>query len=351
MRTQRDGSKEGKWFYNFALSATVQIMGKTQRMFSIVALLLLLFAREAVGQQRAIYFTNVGPGFSVPFRDTYGCLLDGTWKADLLVGASPSAVLDLVARPTPFATSNGCGTGLIDGGVIVVPDSDVTQSDGTVYAKIRMWTGADSYAAAQQMGAPLGETQPITVRTSANGTVYLANLQTPVFGPITPWFMTEIFTTDYFYCPHPVIVPSGHDVKFVVVKPILAYRAPLNFQWQRMNSASQWLDIAGANTNFLHLTSIGPKDAGEYRAIFNFGCACEDQIAEAGVTVIGMDGSKGLTINGPAGGEYRVDYTELLGARAWLTLTNIVPSTGAISGIDPLFPSSSQRFYRVVYAP
>jgi len=110
------------------------------------------------------------------------------------------------------------------------------------------------------------------------------------------------------------------------------------------------VDIAGAHTNFLYLNSVGTNDAGEYRAVFNFGCGCTDRIGEAGITIIGVDGHEGLTLIGPPGGKYQVDFKDVLGgSNDWQTLTNVVLTTGSLSRLDPGFPNSSRRFYRVVY--
>src|SRR5438552_12926116 len=231
--------------------------------------------------QRKLVFANQGPGFSVPFGDTYGCLLGDSWKADLVVGSSPSELVWVTASPTPFLNSNGCATGFFNGGIVDVP-SGLWAPDGTVYAIVRMWQSAESYEAARASGTgAFGQTPIVAVETTASGSAfYLTGLQAPLVGPLTPWFMTEIFTTNYFYGPHPVVVPAGHELQFVIVKPLLA-RKPSDFRWQKLNSESNWVDIAGANTNFLYLNSVGTNDAGEYRAVFNFGCGCRDNIGEA----------------------------------------------------------------------
>jgi hypothetical protein len=161
--------------------------------------------------------------------------------------------------------------------------------------------------------------------------------------------MEELFTANYFYSPHPVVVPAGHELLFVIVKPPLA-RKFSDFRWQKLNSESNWVDIAGAKTNYLHLKSVGTNDAGEYRTVFNFGCGCADNIGEAGITIIRVDVQEGLTLIGPPGGEYQVDFKDTLGgSNDWQTLTNVVLTTGSLSRLDLEFPNSSQRFYRVVH--
>ena len=310
-------------------------------------LMLIALACAAFGQP-AVYFTNRGPGFNAPFHDTYGCLLDSGWRADLVAG--PTAFnLAPVSSAASLLDSNACGTGFFNGGIVAVPGA---APDGTIYTQVRVWTGAETFQDALETNAPRGWTPVLAVEATNSGPVYLTGLRAAVVGPLTPWFMREVFSDVYFYSRHPFLVPAGHEIEFVVVIPLLAYRNPSNFQWQKLNSNSNWVDIAGANTNSLHLTSIGPEDAAQYRVVFNFGCGCDDQISEADVTVIGMDSPEGLTLNGPAGGQYRVEYKdELAGTNTWQTLTNIFLSTGSISRIDPRFPNSSQRFYRVAYLP
>ena len=306
---------------------------------------LLAFAAAAIAQP-AIYFTNIGPGFRVLFGDTYGCFLDGAWQADLIAGPDPSA-LTAVGDPTSFINSNGCGTGWFNGGTFVVPGIN---PDGTVYAKVRVWSEAETFDAARVAGSAWGMTPVVAVATSGNGNYYLTGLQAPLVGPLTPWFMAKQINGDNLVYDDPLVLPRGRDIDLIVVTPLLSYRTPTGFRWQKLNSESNWVDIAGANTNFLHLASVGSDDAGEYRAVFNFGCGCDDQTGQAGITVIGMDANQGLTLSGPNGGKYRVDYLDQLdGTDAWQTLTNVVLSTSSASGIDTGFPNSTQRFYRVVY--
>ena len=81
--------------------------------------MLFCFADSATAE-RQLVFANRGPGFSLPFRDTYGCLLDDSWKADLVVGPSASQLSFQAASPTPFLNSNGCATGFFDGGIAEV---------------------------------------------------------------------------------------------------------------------------------------------------------------------------------------------------------------------------------------
>jgi hypothetical protein len=297
--------------------------------------------------QRQLVFANQGPGFSLPFRDTYGCLLGDSWKAELMVGPSPSEVIWPAALPTPFVSSNGCATGFFNGGIVDL----FLPPDGTVYARVRMWQGAETFEEAVRAGtAEFGLTPIVAVQTTASGSPsYLTGLLAPWVGPLTPWFMTEIFTTNYFPSPHPVVVPAGHELQFVIVKPLLA-RKPSDFRWQKLNSESNWVDIVGANTNFLYLKSVGTNDAGEYRAVFDFGCGCLDNIGEVGITIFGVDGHEGPTLIGPPGGKYQVYFKDVLGSsNDWQILTNVVLTTGSLSRIDPEFPNSSQRFYRVVY--
>jgi hypothetical protein len=311
----------------------------------VVVSSLVVFASTACAQP-SVYFTNIGPGFNALFGDSYGCFLDDTWQADLTAGPDPSA-LTPVGSPASFINSNGCGTGWFSGETIAVPG---VNPDGTVYAKVRVWSGAETFDAARGAGSAWGMTPVVAVTTSGSGNYYLTGLQAPFVGPLTPWFMAKQINGDDFVYDNPLVLQRGRDIDLIVVIPLLAFRTSTGFQWQKLNSQSNWVDIAGANTNFLHLASVGPDDAGEYRTVFNFGCGCADQIGEAGITVIGMDASRGLTLNGPNGGKYRVDYLDQLGGtNAWQTLTNIVLSTGSASGIDTGFPNSTQRYYRVVY--
>jgi hypothetical protein len=311
-------------------------------------LLALLCAHNALGDP-TIYFTNLGPGLRAPFGDTYGCLLGDNWKAELLIGSDPSAVQVRVGSATSFLSSNGCGTGLFNGGA--VPVTGVETTNGTVYAQVRVWTGAQTFDEALATGAPFGWTTPVAVKISDADPAYLTGLTAGLVGPITPWFMIAVVSGNDVYFGPRLVVPVGHDLDFVVVKPDLAYRTPSNFRWQKLNLESNWVDLADANTNLLHLPTVGPNEAGKYRAIFNFGCGCVDEIAEAALTVIAVDKETGLRLNGPVGGGYRVDFTDALSeTNNWQTLTNVVLSIGSVSGIDPEFANSSRRFYRILYS-
>jgi hypothetical protein len=324
----------------------------------LIVAVTLLACTTVVEAQSFISFSNAGPGFSRPIRDTYGCLLDETWRAGLLVGPDFYTDHMMLAATTSFRSSNGCGTGIFNVGPVLNTWS------GTIYVSIAMWTGADTWDAARAGSIPNGTSLPIAVTVTNNEPVgppsppvrvYLTNLSASV-GPLTTWMMRESVSGQWLGgYGQPIIVVRGDDVRFAVVMPPPGpwnYRTPADFRWQRLNSESNWVDIAGANTDVLHLASVGPSDVGEYRAVFNFGgCGCEDQIAQSGVTVIGMDSREGLTLSGPVGGKYRVDFSDVLGrTNRWQTLTNVVLSANSLSKIDPDFPRLSQRFYRVVYS-
>src|SRR2546430_13757723 len=102
--------------------------------------MLIALACAAFGQP-AVYFTNRGPGFNAPFHDTYGCLLDSTWKADLVAG--PTAFnLAPVSSAASLLDSNACGTGFFNGGIVAVPGA---APDRTIYTQVRVWTGAETF--------------------------------------------------------------------------------------------------------------------------------------------------------------------------------------------------------------
>jgi hypothetical protein len=157
-------------------------MSGGKRKLLLVSIITLSFAQAVIGQP-AVYLTNIGPNLRVPFLDTYGCLLGDTWKADLVAGPDASQ-LSPWGAPTSFISTNGCGTGFFNGGNVTV---QTVPPFGTLSARIRVWTGADTFDAAMAGDKPSAQTPVVSINVTGNGPYYLTGLQAPGAGPIATW--------------------------------------------------------------------------------------------------------------------------------------------------------------------
>ena len=72
-------------------------------------------------------------------------------------------------------------------------------------------------------------------------------------------------------------------------------------------------------------------------------------MAAAAVTVFDLAMYAGLTIAGPAGANYRIEYRPAVSDEAnWMTLTNVTLGAGPLLFFDSGSGKLNQRFYRAI---
>jgi len=116
----------------------------------------------------------------------------------------------------------------------------------------------------------------------------------------------------------------------------------------------QWLhngtNIVGATNSSLTLPNLSAAEAGAYSVVVtSSGLSATSDPATLGVVDLKM--YAGITIAGPVGSSYRVDYNDNLNGTNWMTLTNVTLAAPAVFVLDPDSPQHVNRFYRTVPVP
>jgi hypothetical protein len=136
-------------------------------------------------------------------------------------------------------------------------------------------------------------------------------------------------------------VASGGNVIFSVTA---GGTGPFAYQWQ-----FNGVNISGANGSILNLTNVSPLSAGTYTVIIS--SATGTITASATLTVIDLKMYAGITLGGPAGSQYRIEYTDDLSNGSWQTLTNLTLTVSPGFFVDKNSPQHPTRFYRAVPGP
>ncbi|HSH16259.1 MAG TPA: immunoglobulin domain-containing protein [Verrucomicrobiae bacterium] len=178
-------------------------------------------------------------------------------------------------------------------------------------------------------------TQPRTVR-------FTLSLPAGVGSPSSR--NVEVITADSI----PVIVtqPVGQTAitgSNIVLAVVASGSQPISYQW-RLNGQ----DIAGATNSTYTIASLDTATAGAYTAMVSN--AYDAILSEAAaVTVFDLAMYAGLTIAGPAGANYRIEYRPAVSDEAnWMTLTNVTLGAGPLLFFDSGSGKLNQRFYRAI---
>ena len=132
---------------------------------------------------------------------------------------------------------------------------------------------------------------------------------------------------------------AGNSVTLAVV---VGGTGPFSYQWQ-MNGRN----LPGATASTLLLNNVSFADAGAYTVVIT--TRGGTLAATAGLTVLDLKMYAGLTLGGPSGSQYRIEYSDNL--TMWSVLTNVVLTTTPSFFIDPGSPQHPKRFYRAVPGP
>ena len=119
---------------------------------------------------------------------------------------------------------------------------------------------------------------------------------------------------------------------------------PLYFQWQ-LNATS----ITGATGRTFTISSAQAAQAGHYTVVVSNAAGSLTSTA-ASLSFLDLQMYAGLTIIGPIGAAYRVDYATNLVAdpTLWIVLTNITLSSSTNRFVDWDSAGVPKRFYRVI---
>jgi hypothetical protein len=118
---------------------------------------------------------------------------------------------------------------------------------------------------------------------------------------------------------------------------------PITYQW-RLNGEN----ITGATSASYTISSLQAATAGAYTVVV---ANQYDYVISAVATVAYFDIEMyaGLTLAGPAGTNYRIEWRPAVGDdTTWQTLTNVTTGAGAMLFFDPASNIRNQRFYRAV---
>jgi len=164
-----------------------------------------------------------------------------------------------------------------------------------------------------------------TGTNSGPGAIY--RLDVPVFLAAGP--MSQTTTT-------------GNTVTFSVSA---GGTGPFTYQWQ-LNGTN----LPGATASSLTLSNVTPANAGTYTVSIT-GASGTVTAAAATLTVLDLKMYAGLTLGGPAGSQYRIEYNDDLSTANWVTLTNVTLTSTPSLFVDPNSPQHRARFYRAVPLP
>jgi hypothetical protein len=121
---------------------------------------------------------------------------------------------------------------------------------------------------------------------------------------------------------------------------------PFGYQW-RLNGTN----LVGQTGASLTLSNLSLSEAGNYSVIVSNPAGTNTSPAIA-LTVETLNLYPVLTIAGPVGSNYQIDYANALGdTNIWLPLTNIALPMSPYSYIDTQTPLAIRRCYRVTLVP
>ncbi len=135
-------------------------------------------------------------------------------------------------------------------------------------------------------------------------------------------------------------VNSGGQVNLSVVA---SGSQPIRYQW-RLNG----VNITGATNASYSISNLQAATAGAYTVVVSN--QYDFVISEvAAVACFDIEMYAGLTIAGPSGANYRVEWRPAVGdTTTWQTLTNVTLGTGSMLFFDTESNRRNQRFYRAI---
>jgi hypothetical protein len=286
-------------------------------------------------ENTALYFNNYAPAFGInsPFY-TAGCEHRAGLEVQLLevaAGGGATAIGERVRTSAEFP-------GYID------PKGDL----------IRYVPGGRDYKVrySSTPGGSWGESAPFRVQT-ADGAGTPPIPPTGLFiGPTVPIYYEQ--SEDRLFRPGDEVELSAiFYMAGVLSPPQVTLDVP--YQWQKLNSAGEWVDVSGATTNTLRIENAQVSDAGRYRLSATYHCE-EIYSRVAAVTVDGPIIASALEVGGAI--HFEVEFPVSVSAVVQSSVNlkdwedEIVIANGS-NGIwsTNLNASGTIKFYRVMETP
>ena len=119
----------------------------------------------------------------------------------------------------------------------------------------------------------------------------------------------------------------------------------LSYQWRKNG-----IDLPGQNGPVLVLNNAGPADVDSYALVITNSAGSVTSSA-ATLSLLSLDVYPGLTIFGPPGARYRIDYSIEANAASWTALTNLTLSASPFTFTDYTAPARARRFFRAIALP
>jgi len=120
---------------------------------------------------------------------------------------------------------------------------------------------------------------------------------------------------------------------------------PLTYQWQ-LNGTN----ISGATGATLLISNATFADAGLYTVVVSNGVGSVTS-SNAVLTVLGLQLYAVVTLGGPVGSTYSIQYVTDITDTNWITLTNVTLPVSPYFHIDFGSPGAVRRFYRAILLP
>jgi hypothetical protein len=142
---------------------------------------------------------------------------------------------------------------------------------------------------------------------------------------------------------HPVTqtIKSGSTATFTVVA---TGTAPFTYQWKKDGQ-----DIPGETGASLTLTDAEASDIGRYTVTIR-NVAGEVSSQAASLSLLDIQMYPGLTIYGPVGARYKMEYADKVDAATWTALTEVILPESPYTFSDYSAPKGF-RFYRATLIP
>ena len=151
---------------------------------------------------------------------------------------------------------------------------------------------------------------------------------------------------DALSIPSIVTQPLGQTIRSggnATLSVVASGAQPIRYQW-RLNGVT----ITGATNANYTISNLQSANAGAYTVVVS---NQYDFVISAGASVALFDIEMyaGLTIAGPTGANYRIEYRPAVGDDSdWLTLTNVTLGAGSMLFFDTASNRQNQRFYRAI---
>ncbi len=176
-------------------------------------------------------------------------------------------------------------------------------------------------------------------------------------GQITGWGMHAGHTNAFLLTPvaGPTMISSAPRSEIVGLGAMVALQMqmsasePLSYQWLH-----DGVPISGATNTSLALAGIGMADAGQYTIMVrnHVGTVAGASAAVNLFSMVMANGTPHITVGGPAGSAFRLDYSDRLdSASNWQTMTNFTMLGSMNQVSDTTAQGSHGRFYRAVLLP